>query len=84
MAVRYILSCLTDMKASNYQATEEKKEIICEIHGEYQIEINRQAELKKKKSSTMPSQPAIPSKFQMKLAPIMAAAGWTQGQAGRI
>uniref|UniRef100_A0A915L9E3 Uncharacterized protein n=1 Tax=Romanomermis culicivorax TaxID=13658 RepID=A0A915L9E3_ROMCU len=34
--------------------------------------MDRQAELKKKKSSTMPTQPAILSKFQMKPALIIA------------
>uniref|UniRef100_A0A915KYU3 Uncharacterized protein n=1 Tax=Romanomermis culicivorax TaxID=13658 RepID=A0A915KYU3_ROMCU len=58
MAVRYILLCLVDMKASNYPAMEEKKEIIREIHWEYQTEMDKQAELKKKKGATMPSQPA--------------------------
>uniref|UniRef100_A0A915HNU7 N-acetyltransferase domain-containing protein n=1 Tax=Romanomermis culicivorax TaxID=13658 RepID=A0A915HNU7_ROMCU len=55
-----------------YPATEKKKQVIHDIDWEYQIEINKQAELKKKKSSTMPTQPAIPPKFQMKLALIIA------------
>uniref|UniRef100_A0A915KIT9 Uncharacterized protein n=1 Tax=Romanomermis culicivorax TaxID=13658 RepID=A0A915KIT9_ROMCU len=84
MAVRYTLSCLGDTKASNYPATEEKKEIIREIHREYQMEMDRQAKLKKKKSSTTPTQPAILPKFQMKPAPIITTAGPTQGQAARI
>uniref|UniRef100_A0A915HME1 Uncharacterized protein n=1 Tax=Romanomermis culicivorax TaxID=13658 RepID=A0A915HME1_ROMCU len=42
--------------------------------------MDRQAELKKIKSSTTP----IPSKFQMKPVPIIAAAGLMQGQAAGI
>uniref|UniRef100_A0A915I0H4 Uncharacterized protein n=1 Tax=Romanomermis culicivorax TaxID=13658 RepID=A0A915I0H4_ROMCU len=41
MAVRYILQYLTNTKASNYPATEEKKQIILNIHQEYQIQMDK-------------------------------------------
>uniref|UniRef100_A0A915KYN3 Uncharacterized protein n=1 Tax=Romanomermis culicivorax TaxID=13658 RepID=A0A915KYN3_ROMCU len=44
------------------------------------MEMEKQAELKKKKTSTVPTIPAIPPKFKMKLALIIATAGPMQGQ----
>uniref|UniRef100_A0A915IE30 Uncharacterized protein n=1 Tax=Romanomermis culicivorax TaxID=13658 RepID=A0A915IE30_ROMCU len=49
MALRYILQCLTDTRAPNYPATEERKVIIRDIHRKYQMEMNKKAEIKKKK-----------------------------------
>uniref|UniRef100_A0A915J9F8 Uncharacterized protein n=1 Tax=Romanomermis culicivorax TaxID=13658 RepID=A0A915J9F8_ROMCU len=72
MALWYILQCLADNRASNYTATEERRTIICYIHREYQIGMDKQAEMKKKKSSTMPIQPAVPVKYQMRAVPIIA------------
>uniref|UniRef100_A0A915HYH6 Uncharacterized protein n=1 Tax=Romanomermis culicivorax TaxID=13658 RepID=A0A915HYH6_ROMCU len=73
-----------DRKVSSYPGTEEKKQIRGEIHPEYQMEMDRQAKLKTQQSSTMLSQPAIPSKLQMKPVPIITTAGLMQGQAARI
>uniref|UniRef100_A0A915IQC4 Uncharacterized protein n=1 Tax=Romanomermis culicivorax TaxID=13658 RepID=A0A915IQC4_ROMCU len=50
---------------------EENKQIIWDIHQEYQIGMDKQTKLKKKKSPTMPTQLAIPPKFQMKPALII-------------
>uniref|UniRef100_A0A915L3L7 Uncharacterized protein n=1 Tax=Romanomermis culicivorax TaxID=13658 RepID=A0A915L3L7_ROMCU len=77
------MQCMTDMKAPNYPATDKKKQIIWEIHREYQMEIDKQAELKKKKSLIRPTQLAIPSKFQMKPASIIARTGLIQAQNNR-
>uniref|UniRef100_A0A915IAD3 Uncharacterized protein n=1 Tax=Romanomermis culicivorax TaxID=13658 RepID=A0A915IAD3_ROMCU len=84
MAVRYILQCLTDTKVRNYPAIEEKKQIICDIHREYQIEMDKHAESKKKKSSVMMTQPAVPLKYQMKLALLIIMTTTMQAPTTRI
>uniref|UniRef100_A0A915HIX9 Uncharacterized protein n=1 Tax=Romanomermis culicivorax TaxID=13658 RepID=A0A915HIX9_ROMCU len=71
MALPYILQCLAHTRASNYWATEEQKLIILDIHGEYQMEMDKKAEMKKKKDWITPTKPAIPPKYQMKPAAIM-------------
>uniref|UniRef100_A0A915JY95 Uncharacterized protein n=1 Tax=Romanomermis culicivorax TaxID=13658 RepID=A0A915JY95_ROMCU len=73
MALRYILQCLTDTRAPNYLAREEQKAIIQDIQCKYQMEMDKKAEMKKKKDSVMRTKPAIPPKYQMKPAPIIAA-----------
>uniref|UniRef100_A0A915KV04 Uncharacterized protein n=1 Tax=Romanomermis culicivorax TaxID=13658 RepID=A0A915KV04_ROMCU len=72
MALRYILQCLTDTRALNYPATEERKAIIQEIHREYQIEMDKRAEEKKRKDAMMLTKPAVPPEYQMTPAPIIA------------
>uniref|UniRef100_A0A915KKI7 Uncharacterized protein n=1 Tax=Romanomermis culicivorax TaxID=13658 RepID=A0A915KKI7_ROMCU len=83
MAVRYILSCLTDTKVPNFLATEKKKEIIRTIHRDYQIAMDLEAELKKKKISSAPIVRAVPPKFQVKPAPIITT-DMNQGQSAGI
>uniref|UniRef100_A0A915KWP6 Uncharacterized protein n=1 Tax=Romanomermis culicivorax TaxID=13658 RepID=A0A915KWP6_ROMCU len=72
MAVHYVLQCLTDTRAPNCPATEERKMIIRDIHHEYQMETDKKAKMKKKTSSITSTKPAIPPKYQMKPAPIIA------------
>uniref|UniRef100_A0A915IY43 Uncharacterized protein n=1 Tax=Romanomermis culicivorax TaxID=13658 RepID=A0A915IY43_ROMCU len=74
MALCYILQCLTNMRAPNYPATEERKAIIGDIHREYQMEMDRKVEQKKQKDTMTPTKPAVPPKYQMKLEPIIATA----------
>uniref|UniRef100_A0A915J0X1 Uncharacterized protein n=1 Tax=Romanomermis culicivorax TaxID=13658 RepID=A0A915J0X1_ROMCU len=69
MALRYILQCLTDTRALNYPATKERKAIIREIHGKYQMEMDKRAEEKKGKDTTTLTKPAVPPKYQMTPAP---------------
>uniref|UniRef100_A0A915J084 Uncharacterized protein n=1 Tax=Romanomermis culicivorax TaxID=13658 RepID=A0A915J084_ROMCU len=72
VALRYILQCLADTRARNYLATEERKAIIQDIHREYQMEMDKKAEIKKKKDLITPTKLAIPPKYRMKLALIIA------------
>uniref|UniRef100_A0A915JVR8 Uncharacterized protein n=1 Tax=Romanomermis culicivorax TaxID=13658 RepID=A0A915JVR8_ROMCU len=72
MALHYVLQCLSDTRAPNYSATEEQKSIIGDIHQEYQMEMDKEAKMKEKKSLTMLTKPAIPPKYQMEPAPIIA------------
>uniref|UniRef100_A0A915J6J4 Uncharacterized protein n=1 Tax=Romanomermis culicivorax TaxID=13658 RepID=A0A915J6J4_ROMCU len=81
MALQYILQCLADRRASNYPVTDERKMMIGDIHQEYQIEMDKQAEMKKKKSSTMLIQPAVPPKYQMKPGPIITTTTGMQAPA---
>uniref|UniRef100_A0A915JSD5 Uncharacterized protein n=1 Tax=Romanomermis culicivorax TaxID=13658 RepID=A0A915JSD5_ROMCU len=78
MALCYVLQCLADTRAWNYPATEERKTIIGDIHREYQIEMDKKAEMKKKKSSIMPTKWAVLPKYQMKPALIIEATMMTQ------
>uniref|UniRef100_A0A915L3F7 Uncharacterized protein n=1 Tax=Romanomermis culicivorax TaxID=13658 RepID=A0A915L3F7_ROMCU len=72
MALPYILQCLTDTKAPNYPATKEKKVIIGDIHHEYQMEMDRKTGEKKRKDAMTPTKLAVPPKYQMRPAPIIA------------
>uniref|UniRef100_A0A915JV95 Uncharacterized protein n=1 Tax=Romanomermis culicivorax TaxID=13658 RepID=A0A915JV95_ROMCU len=72
MALRYILQCLTDTRAPNYPATKERKAIIREIHCEYQMEMDKKTKEKKRKDATTLTKRAIPPKYQMTPALIIA------------
>uniref|UniRef100_A0A915HT39 Uncharacterized protein n=1 Tax=Romanomermis culicivorax TaxID=13658 RepID=A0A915HT39_ROMCU len=72
IALRYILQCLTNTKAPNYPATKERKAIIRKIHCKYQMEMDKRAEEKKRKDAMMLTKLAVPLKYQMTLAPIIA------------
>uniref|UniRef100_A0A915L3L5 Uncharacterized protein n=1 Tax=Romanomermis culicivorax TaxID=13658 RepID=A0A915L3L5_ROMCU len=65
MALCYISQCLMDTRAPSYPATEERKVIIRDIHHKYQIEMEKKAEIKKRKDSIMRTKLAIPPKYQI-------------------
>uniref|UniRef100_A0A915IN98 Uncharacterized protein n=1 Tax=Romanomermis culicivorax TaxID=13658 RepID=A0A915IN98_ROMCU len=80
MALRYILQCLTNRRALNYPATQKRKAIIQEIHCEYQMEMDERAEEKKRKDGMTLTEPAVPPKYQMMPAPIIAMTTTTTTQ----
>uniref|UniRef100_A0A915KBG7 Uncharacterized protein n=1 Tax=Romanomermis culicivorax TaxID=13658 RepID=A0A915KBG7_ROMCU len=64
---------VTDSEGTTSQASALVSWLIrLDIHREYQIEMDKQAEMRKKKSLTTLMKPAVPPKYQIKSAPIIA------------